>query len=199
MSDPTYGDYYVTTVGPGGTFTINSDYTCTGGQQVYLYSVGGDPGLGTGTNSAAGLLAALGTCPGTTGATGQFFSSTLNVVMNEVSTVAAACACGYATDAVHVSSSGTAAAKLGLADAFINAEILQTSGVANPYPLQESGITAGQARFPRLRSIRCEISGRLRKFKWDNFGVHHAVCECGEWRRRDPTDGYGDGRDQYRA
>ena len=33
---------------------------------------------------------------------------------------------GFATDATHVSSSGTAAAKLGIANAFINAAILET-------------------------------------------------------------------------
>ncbi len=41
------GDYYVTT-GSDGSFSISGDYTCTAGQQVYLYAVGGDPGLGTG-------------------------------------------------------------------------------------------------------------------------------------------------------
>jgi hypothetical protein len=128
---PTNGFYYVTT-GTGGAFSITGDYTCTGGQQVYLYALGGNPG--SGTNSAAGLMAALGTCPGTTGATGKTFSSSLYVAMNEVSTVAAAYAmAGFATDAVHVSSSGTAAAKLGIANAFLNAAELETlsTGMAN--------------------------------------------------------------------
>ena len=141
MGDPTYGDYYVTT-GGNGNFSITSDYTCTGGQQVYLYSLGGDPGLGSGTNPAAGLLATLGTCPGTAGATGQTFSSGLTVLMNEVSTVAAAYAfAGFASDAVHWSSSGTAQAKLGIENAFLNSEVLQTSGVANAAP---SGATDGE-------------------------------------------------------
>lgn len=149
MSDPTYGDYYVTT-DSNGNFSISSDYTCTGGQQVYLYSLGGNPGLGTGTNSAAGLLAALGTCPGTTGATGQTFSSGLYVIVNEVSTVAAAYAfAGFATDAIHVSSSGTAQAKQGIANAFINAEILQTGGVANPYPPPGVGYYGGPGSVPQ--------------------------------------------------
>jgi streptogramin lyase len=145
----TNGDYYVTT-GSGGAFSITSDYTCTGGQQVYLYSLGGDPGLGTGTNSAAGLMAALGTCPGTAGTTGHTFSSGLSVIINEVSTVAAAYAfAGFAADAVHVSSSGTTAAKLGIANAFINAEILQTSGVANPYPPPGVGYYGGPGSVPQ--------------------------------------------------
>jgi hypothetical protein len=143
----TNGDYYVTTVAPGGTFTITGDYSCTAGQQVYLYAVGGDPGLGTGTNPAAGLMAALGNCPGGTSA---FASGTPFVFMNEVSTVAAAYAfAGFATDAVHVSSSGTTAAKLGIANAFINAEILQTSGVANPYPPPGVGYYGGPGSVPQ--------------------------------------------------
>jgi hypothetical protein len=128
---PTNGDYYVTTIGSGGAFSITGDYSCTAGQQVYLYAVGGDPGLGSGTNPAAGLLAALGNCPGGASA---FATGTPFVTMNEVSTVAAAYAfAGFATDAVHVSSSGTAQAKAGIANAFVNAEMLETlsTGVAN--------------------------------------------------------------------
>jgi hypothetical protein len=145
---PTSGDYYVTT-DSNGNFAITGDYTCVGGQQVYMYSLGGDPGLGSGANAASGLLAALGTCPGSVGGN-HIFSSGLYVVINEVSTVAAAYAmAGFATDAVHVSSSGTAAAKLGIANAFINAEILQTSGVANPYPPPGVGYYGGPGLVPQ--------------------------------------------------
>jgi hypothetical protein len=148
VGDPTYGDYYVTT-DPNGNFSITGDYTCVGGQQVYLYSLGGNPGLGTGTNPAAGLMAALGTCPGSIGGN-HIFSSGLYVVINEVSTVAAAYAfAGFATDALHVSSSGTPAANLGIANAFINAEILQTSGVANPYPPPGVGYYGGPGSVPQ--------------------------------------------------
>ena len=147
VGDATFGDYYVTTIGPGGTFSITGGYSCTAGQQVYLYAVGGDPGIGSGTNSAVGLMAVLGNCPGGTSA---FATGTPFVVMNEVSTVAAAYAmAGFATDAVHVSSSGTAAAKLGIANAFINAEILQTSGVANPYPPPGVGYYGGPGSVPQ--------------------------------------------------
>jgi hypothetical protein len=144
----TNGFYYVST-DSNGNFSITGDYTCVGGQQVYLYSLGGDPGLGTGTNPAAGLMAALGTCPGSVGGN-HIFSSGLFVTINEVSTVAAAYAfAGFATDAVHVSSSGTAAAKLGLANAFTNAEILQTSGVANPDPPPGVGYYGGPGSVPQ--------------------------------------------------
>jgi hypothetical protein len=124
----TDGDYYATTVA-GGTFSITGDYTCTPGQQVYLYAVGGNPGLPLGqANPAAGLLAVLGSCPSSAGATSSF-SSSLYVVMDEVSTIAAAYSfAGFATDAVHVSSSGTALAQTGIANAFANAANVETLG-----------------------------------------------------------------------
>jgi hypothetical protein len=58
---------------------------------------------------------------------------------------------GFATDALHVSSSGTAAAKLGLANAFINAEILATlsTGTANPYPPPGVGYYGGPGVVPQ--------------------------------------------------
>jgi streptogramin lyase len=147
---PTNGDYYVTT-DSSGNFAITGDYTCLGGQQVYMYSLGGDPGLGSGSNAASGLLASLGTCPGSIGVN-QIFSSGLFVVINEVSTVAAAYSfAGFATDATHVSSSGTAAAKLGIANAFINAAILETlgTGVANAAPPPGVGYFGGGGSVPQ--------------------------------------------------
>ena len=105
---------YVTT-GAGGKFSITGDYTCTPNTQVYLYALGGNPGGGT--NSAAGLMAALGNCPGS----GTFSSSSF-INVNEVTTAAAAYAfAGFASDATHVSSSGTALAKVGIQNAFANA------------------------------------------------------------------------------
>jgi streptogramin lyase len=114
----TNGDYYVST-GPDGSFTITGDYSCTANTQVYLYALGGNPGLASGTNNAAsGLLAALGNCP----SAGNFLSSTPFIAMNEVSTIAAAYAfAGFATDATHISSSGTALAQTGIQNAFANA------------------------------------------------------------------------------
>ncbi len=100
--DPDH-NYYVTTQS-GGTFSITGDYSCpSAGSQVYLYAMGGNPGLGQGTNAAIGLIAGLGTC-------GSLSSSTYAVI-NEVSTIATAYAiAGFATDATHVSSSSTALA-----------------------------------------------------------------------------------------
>jgi len=112
---PTNGFYYVSS-GAAGGFSISSDYTCTPNTQVYIYALGGNPGAGT--NNSAGLLAVLGNCP----SAGNFLTATPYVVVNEVSTVAAAFAlAGFATDATHVSSSGTALAKIGIQNAFANA------------------------------------------------------------------------------
>jgi PKD repeat protein len=98
---------YVAT-GSNGGFSLTGDYTCTSGQQLYLYVLGGG-------NAAAGLLAAIGSCP----ASG---SSAITVTVNEVTTIAAAYAmAGFATDATHVSSSGTALAQTGIANAFATA------------------------------------------------------------------------------
>jgi streptogramin lyase len=144
---PTNGFYYVST-GSGGTFNISGDYTCTGGQQVYLYALSGSPGLPLGaTNPAAGLLAALGTCPGTAGSTGNTFSSSIYVVMNEVSTIATAYAlAGFATDAVHVSSSGTTLGLQGLANAFANVPNLETLGTG----VATTSNVAGTGTVPQL-------------------------------------------------
>jgi hypothetical protein len=101
-----------------GNFSITGDYSCTPNTQVYLYALGGNPGLGTGVNPVSGLIAALGSCP----STGTFKDATPYIVINEVSTIAAAYAfSGFATDATHVSSSGTALAKTGIQNAFANA------------------------------------------------------------------------------
>ena len=99
-----------------GNFTITGDYTCTGNTQVYVYALGGN--AGSGANSAAGLLAALGSCP----SSGNFLSQTPFIFVNEVSTIAAAYSfAGYATDATHVSSSGSALALTGIRNAFATA------------------------------------------------------------------------------
>jgi len=109
---------YVTTASDG-SFTITGNYTCTANTQIYLYALGGDSG--SGNNPASGLLAVLGNCPGS----GSFSATTTKVTVNEVSTIAAAYAmAGFATDATHVSSSGTPLAHTGIANAFANAASL---------------------------------------------------------------------------
>jgi streptogramin lyase len=95
-----------------GNFSIASGYTCRPSAQVYVLASGGNTGKGI--NTAATELAVLGNCP----STGNF-ANVSNIAVNEVTTVAAAYAlAAFATDATHVSSSGTAAAKTGIANAF---------------------------------------------------------------------------------
>ncbi|HEY5328309.1 MAG TPA: hypothetical protein VIJ79_00350 [Acidobacteriaceae bacterium] len=61
-----------------GSFTLTNLYTCTPDQRVYITATGGD--VGSGTNSAIALMAALGRC-------GDLNSSTF-ISINEVTTVA---------------------------------------------------------------------------------------------------------------
>jgi len=106
-----------------GSFTIEGGYACTANTQVYIYALGGDSG--SGNNPASGLLAVLGNCPSSL-LTGK-------ITVNEVSTIAAGYAiAGFATDATHVSSSGTPLAQTGIAHAFANAASLAdlSTGVA---------------------------------------------------------------------
>jgi hypothetical protein len=90
-----------------GSFTLTGDYSCTAGQQVYVYAAGGNSGFGA--NASAALMGVVGACP--TAATA--------VTLNEATTVAAAYALsGFMTDAAHVSSSGTALALTSVANGF---------------------------------------------------------------------------------
>jgi streptogramin lyase len=128
-----------------GNFSMSGAYTCTSGQQLYLYALGGT--AGSQAVPQAGLLAAIGSCPAT--------SSTVVAQVNEVSTVAAAWSlAGFATDAVHVSSSGTALALTGVANAFANAANLVTlsTGVARTANVSGNG-TAPQAEINGLANI----------------------------------------------
>jgi hypothetical protein len=102
-----------------GSFSTSGYYTCTSQQQIYLYATGGDSGQGP--NPAATDLAIVGVCP-------QVGTEVAPVVIDEVTTVATAYAlAGFATDPVHISSSGTPQALTGIANAFINASNLATT------------------------------------------------------------------------
>ncbi|MGA2908732.1 MAG: NHL repeat-containing protein [Terracidiphilus sp.] len=106
-TEDTSNHYYVTT-DQYGNFTITNDYTCPSNYaHTYFYASGGDPGLGSGVNSAITLTAPADAC-NTSGSTD----------INEVSTVVTAYVfAGYASDPVHVSSSNTALAGTGLNNA----------------------------------------------------------------------------------
>jgi hypothetical protein len=136
----TNGNFYVTT-DTRGNFNINGAFSCASGQQVYLYSTGGDPQLAgegvAGTpNPAATLLAVVGDCTSATASAA--FPNATSVFMNEASTVAAAYAlAGFATDPLHIgvpsSVSGHALSGTGLANAFNTALNIvdQASGTPN--------------------------------------------------------------------
>jgi len=142
------GNYYYPT-GSGGTFSITGDFTCPGaGSQVYLYAVGGDPGLGSGANSAIGLIAGIGTCGS--------LSSAPYVVINEISTIATAYSiAGFATDSTHVSSSSSSlATATDVPNAFATVTNLESlgRGVALPTTPNGNGVVP-QATIDTLADI----------------------------------------------
>ena len=142
---------YVTT-DSNGNFSITGEInTCPAGAQVYIYALGGNPGLASGTNNtAAGLLAGLGSCSAL--AASQF------IFVNEVSTVATAYAlAGYATDATDISSSNSTLATTGVANAFktiTNLETLSTGTALATTPAANGGNgTVPQAEINTLANI----------------------------------------------
>ena len=110
------GNFYIVT-GAGGIYLlVQAQYACTPGQQVYMYSVGGNPGIGN--NTAAGEMAILGTC--TSGGALSLVGNNY-IYENEVSTVAAAYAfAGFAIDPTHVGSNPSSLALTGIQNAFNN-------------------------------------------------------------------------------
>jgi sugar lactone lactonase YvrE len=147
----TNGDYFVTT-DSNGNFSITGDYTCTSGQQVYLYAFGGNPGLSAGTNNTSlSLMAVLGNCP----VAGNFLSTDPTVIVNEVTTVAAATALVYyAPDALHVSAPNDTGDQTALANAFADSTLLANiaTGQALATTPQGNGI-APQALVNTLGNI----------------------------------------------
>ncbi|MEO6983528.1 MAG: hypothetical protein ABI072_10500 [Edaphobacter sp.] len=131
------GTYLLTDA--NGAFHL-SGYTCTPGQQVYLLAAGGNPGLATGTNNPAlAMMTILGACPD-----GQTnFDTTIRFLyVNEVTTIASVYPLsGFMTDATHVSSSATPAARQGIANAFlaINNLVDTSTGTARIESLQGNG------------------------------------------------------------
>ena len=107
--------YYVTT-DPYGNFTITGDYSCPSSYaHLYFYAFDGDPGLGSGANSAITLMAPAQAC-----------NSSASTDVNEVSTVVTAYAfAGFASDPTHISSSNTTLAATGLTNAANNISNLE--------------------------------------------------------------------------
>jgi hypothetical protein len=141
------GAGYVST-GSAGDFSITSDYTCQPGDQVYLLALGGNPGLPPGSNNAAlALMAALGPC--------SSLQASTFIVMNEVTTVSAAYAlAGFMGSATQLSSSGTALAVTGVANAFRSAANLADYTSGSSYATTPAGNgTVPQAEIDSLANI----------------------------------------------
>ncbi len=100
---------YVLTDNVGGFSIPSNAVNCSSDQMTYLLVTGGNAGFGVNTSSS--LIAAYGPCP----------SGSVNesVWVDEVTTIGTSYAlAAFATDAVHISSSGTSAAKQGVKNAF---------------------------------------------------------------------------------
>jgi hypothetical protein len=111
-----------TSTGSNGSFTLPS-YQCPASQndQVYIVSVGGNPGAGTNPNLA--LMAALGPC---SALTPQTF-----ITINEVTTVASAYALsGFMADYAHVGATSTNYTGLKNAFATVNNLVNTATGTA---------------------------------------------------------------------
>jgi hypothetical protein len=109
------GDYNCSTGYAQGTYTTTTPYSANqtaGSEQVYLYALGGTPISTSSTaNTSIGMIAALGPCN----------SPTTQITLNEISTIGTAYAfAGFASDATHIGSSGSALAITGLSNAYGN-------------------------------------------------------------------------------
>ena len=117
-----------------------------------------------GQNSAATELAAIGPCP-------QAQADVPPVIVDEVTTVAMSFAlAGFANDALHIASSGSPLALVGVANAFVNASNLAptTTGLA-PATIPSGSATVPQATIDTLANIlfSCIHSG----------GDHSSACQ----------------------
>ena len=124
------------TTDANGLFNITNAYTCgqnssgsaiTSSNQVYVVASGGNPGLSSGSNNPAlVMVAALGSCSNLSAATA--------VVVNEITTVAAAWALApFTTSVTHMGASGTNA--LGIENAFLDAGLLANTTTGSPATL----------------------------------------------------------------
>jgi hypothetical protein len=140
-----------------GKFNIPSNtYSCSPGQQVYLYAVNGDSIDEPGTissqnmNSAIGLMALLGEC----GASNSLPTVHAAVEINEVTTVAAAYAlAGFAADATDISSPATGQGYLGIQNAVKNAALLADIGTGDIPQSLPATVTVPSAMIYTLADI----------------------------------------------
>ena len=126
--------YVLTTA--GGAFSITSDYTCASAStQLYMLAVGGNPGLaGSVDNTGITELLALGSC--------NQYSPSSFLIINELSTVAAASALSQFMNpgTVDIASSPTNVA--GMANAFVTAANLVNPSSSTANTVTPSGLGA---------------------------------------------------------
>jgi len=126
-----------------GGFSIAGDYQCTAAREIYLYARGGNSG-GDGSNAAIGLMALLGTCP----KAGNFDATKPFVILNAVTTVAAAYAmAGGAVDATHVSDSAGSAESMAACFATV------ATGFTNPGLLRQQNGEETRCKIHTLANI----------------------------------------------
>ena len=141
------GTNYYATTNAAGSFTITNNYACPSStSQVYLLSVGGNPGLASGTNNTAiSLMAAVGSC-------GTLTPSTY-IVINEVTTAASVTALQQfmTTPTAIGTSTGNV---VGIQNAFLAVPNLVTlaNGGATSTPVSGTG-SAPQAKLNTLGNI----------------------------------------------
>jgi hypothetical protein len=130
-----------------GNFGITGDYVCpTGTTQVYIVARGGNPGLPSGqTNSALVMMAALGNCGGLTSST--------NIVVNEVTTVASAWALAqFMSPGAIVGSSSTNTTGLNNAFGVVN-DLVDTSRGLAPGTALPNGAVMETAKLYTLADV----------------------------------------------
>jgi hypothetical protein len=115
-----------------GNFSLPSTYVCGGQYEAYVYVLGGN--AGGGANTGIGMMAVLGGCP-QAGVT-----PTENVVVNEVTTIAAAYAlAGFGSDPTHISASNNTLARTGVLNAVNNAGNLANIATGEALTLTVAG------------------------------------------------------------
>ena len=148
-SDATGG--YALTNSVGGFSIAPTAVNCGAGSEAYLLISGGSAGAGP--NSAIGLLAPVGACP--------LSASSTSTWVNEVSTVVTAFALSaYTSDATHISSSGSALALTGLANALATIGNLYDNTSGNALAATPGGNgTVPQATINTLANILTSCIG----------------------------------------
>jgi len=139
----------VTTTNSSGVFFVSEDYTCTAGNQIYLTSTGGNPGLAAGTNnSALALMAPLGECS-------YLLANRANIFLNlnEVTTIVTAWSLSrFMSSPMNAgTSSGNS---VGLANAFANiTNVVNLQTGTLPGPTLPAGATVPIAEIYTLANI----------------------------------------------